>query len=150
MKKAFFVLVIFVIAVQGFGQIKNPVKWSFASKKIDESTFEISLAANVDQGWHIYSQSTPDGGPSATTITFSKNPLLTLNEQVKEVGRMEQKHEELFGVDVKQFSNKVTFVQTVKLKVKAKTAVNGSIEFMTCNNHECLPPKTEKFSIALQ
>ena len=67
----------------------------------------------------------------------------------KEVGKLEQKHEELFGVDVKQFSNKVVFVQTVKLKAKAKTAVSGTIEFMTCNNRECLPPKEEKFSVAL-
>jgi thiol:disulfide interchange protein DsbD len=56
----------------------------------------------------------------------------------------------LFGVDVKQFSNKVDFVQTVKIKGKAKTVLNGSVEFMTCNDHECLPPKTQKFSVALK
>jgi hypothetical protein len=75
---------------------------------------------------------------------------VTLDGAVKEIGKLEQKHEELFGVDVKQFSNKVVFVQTVKLKAKAKTAVNGTIEFMTCNNRECLPPATQKFSVVLQ
>lgn len=150
MKKIFFAVLLLMFATQGFSQVKNPVKWAYASKKIDESTFEISLTATIDPAWHIYSQTTPDGGPSATVISFTKNPMIQLAGPVKEVGKLEQKHEELFGVDVKQFSNKVVFVQTVKLKAKAKTVVAGTIEFMTCNNRECLPPKEEKFSISLK
>jgi len=150
MKHSFFLFVGMLIAAVSFSQIKNPVKWSFTSKKISDNTFEVSLAATVEPSWHIYSQTTPDGGPVATTVSFTKNPLVTLDGTVKEIGKLEQKHEELFGVDVKQFSNKVVFVQTVKLKAKVKTAVNGSIEFMTCNNRECLPPATQKFSVVLQ
>jgi hypothetical protein len=150
MKKILFSLLLIVLAGQAFSQVKDPVKWSFTSKKIDASSFEISLTATVDAGWHIYSQTTPEGGPSATVISFTKNPLLQLDGSTKEIGKLEQKHEELFGVDVKQYSTKVVFVQTIKLKGKAKTAISGTIEFMTCNNHECLPPKTQKFSITLQ
>jgi hypothetical protein len=150
MKHSFLLLVGMLIAALSFSQIRNPVKWSFTSKKISENTFEVSLAATVDPSWHIYSQTTPEGGPVATTVSFTKNPLVTLDGAVKEIGKLEQKHEELFGVDVKQFSNKVVFVQTVKLKAKAKTTVNGTIEFMTCNNRECLPPSTQKFSVVLQ
>ena len=150
MKKIYFAVILLIIAGHGFSQVKDPVKWAFASKKINETTFEISLTATLDPAWHIYSQTTPEGGPSATVISFTKNPLIQLEGPVNEVGKLEQKHEELFGVDVKQFSNKVSFVQTVRLKAKARTAVNGTIEFMTCNNRECLPPATHKFSVALQ
>jgi thiol:disulfide interchange protein DsbD len=55
----------------------------------------------------------------------------------------------VFGVDVKYFSGKVDFVQLVKLKSKAKTNFTGSVEFMVCNDQQCLPPATQKFSIAL-
>jgi hypothetical protein len=150
MKHSFLLLVGMLIAALSFSQIRNPVKWSFTSKKISENTFEVSLTATVDPSWHIYSQTTPEGGPVATTVSFTKNPLVTLDGAVKEIGKLEQKHEELFGVDVKQFSNKVVFVQTVKLKAKAKTAVSGTIEFMTCNNRECLPPAKQTFSVVLQ
>ena len=150
MKKIYFAVLLLMAATQGFSQVKNPVKWEYASKKINESTYEISLIATLDPAWHIYSQTTPEGGPSATVITFTKNPMLQLEGPVKEVGKLEQKNEPLFGVDVKQFSNKVSFVQTVKLKAKAKTAITGTIEFMTCNNRECLPPKEEKFSVSLK
>ena len=75
--------------------------------------------------------------------------MLTVDGAAKEVGKLEQKHEELFGVDVKQYSGKVDFVQKVKMKAAAKTSISGAVEFMVCNDKECLPPKTEKFSVAL-
>ena len=104
----------------------------------------------MENGWHVYSQHTPDGGPVPTSIQFAKNPLLTLNGTPKESGKKEQKFEDLFGVDVIQFSDKVVFVQKVEVKGKAKTTLTGSVEFMTCNDRECLPPTTQKFSIALK
>ena len=144
-------LVIAIFATTlSFAQVKNPVKWSFSSKKIDASTYEVKMTASLERGWHIYSQTTPEGGPVPTTIEFTKNPLLTLQGSAKETGKLEQRHEELFGVDVKQYSSKVDFVQTVKVKANVKTTLNGSVEFMTCNDHECLPPTKQTFSIALK
>lgn len=150
MKKVFAVMVLSLVSFFSYGQVKNPVAWAFTAKKINATTYEVSMSATLEQGWHIYSQTTPEGGPAPTVISFAKNPLLSLEGDVKEVGKMEQKHEPLFGVDVKQFSNKVVFVQQVKVKGKAKTTLTGSLDFMTCNNRECLPPKTQKFSIALK
>ena len=131
-------------------QVKDPVQWAFTAKKINATTYEVHLTATIESGWHLYSQTTPEGGPVPTSIEFSKNPLLSFDGSAVEIGKLEQHHEPLFGVDVKQFSNKVDFVQTVKLKGKVKTSLNGSVEFMTCNDRECLPPKTQKFSIALK
>lgn len=150
MKKILAFLLSFVVLQAAHAQVKNPVQWSYTAKKLNATTYEVHLSATIEDGWHLYSQTTPDGGPVATTIAFAKNPLLILEGNVKEIGKLEQRHEELFGVDVKQFSNKVDFVQVVKLKGKAKTALNGSLEFMTCNDRECLPPKIQQFSIALK
>ena len=133
-----------------FAQIQNPVEWTATSKKISDKTYEVHITATIDHGWHIYSQNTPDGGPIATSITFTKNPLVIVEGKAKEVGKLEQHHEPLFGVDVKQFSNKVDFVQLVKLKAPVKTSMNLAVEFMVCNDKQCLPPKTEKFSVALK
>lgn len=132
-----------------FTQVKNPVQWSFSSKKVNSTTYEVHMTAQIDNDWHIYSQTTPDGGPVATNISFTKNPLVTLTGTIKEVGKMEKHFEPLFGVDVKQFSGKVDFVQTITIRPGIKTSVNGTIEFMTCNDHECLPPKKQPFSVTL-
>jgi hypothetical protein len=150
MKKLFALFVVILVAFGAQAQMKNPVQWAFTAKKINATTYEVHLTATIEDGWHVYSQTTPDGGPAPTAISFAKNPLLVLEGTAKEVGKMEQKHEELFGVDVKQFSKKVDFVQVIKLKGKAKTSVSGDVEFMTCNDSQCLPPQTKKFSIALK
>ena len=129
--------------------VESPVRWSATSKKIGDKTYEIHLTANIASPWHIYSQTTPDGGPVPTSITFTKNPLVIKDGTTKEVGKLQQHNEPLFGVDVKQFSNKVDFVQVVKLKANVKTSVDVTVEFMTCNDKECLPPTTKNFTVAL-
>ena len=149
LKKISFIFLFLAICFVSKAQIENPVEWEFDSKKVSGTTYEIHITAKLDRGWHIYSQFTPDGGPIATTITFNKNPLITLTGKAKEVGKLEQKHEPLFGVDVKQFSGKVAFIQTVTVKGNAKTAISGAVEFMVCDDERCLPPAIEKFSLKL-
>lgn len=149
--KAFFLFVFAtVFTTAAMAQVQDPVKWAYSAKKIDATTYEVHLTATITGGWHIYSQTTPEGGPVPTAISFAKNPLLTINGTAKEIGKLEQHHEELFGVDVKQYSNKVDFVQTIVVKGKAKTSINGTVEFMVCNDRQCLPPATRKFSIVLK
>lgn len=131
-------------------QVKAPVKWSFAAKKLNATTYELQLTAQMEDEWHIYSQTTAQGGPVPTAVSFSKNPLLTYKGVVNEQGKLEQHFEELFGVNVKQYSGKVIFTQSVAVKAGIKTAVNGSVEYMACNDHECMPPQKQSFSIALK
>lgn len=151
MKKFFAAAFLLLFSNFLFAQIvKNPVEWAATSKKIADKTYEIRLTATMPGGWHIYSQTTPEGGPVPTSISFSKNPLLVHQGTTKELGKLEQRHEPLFGVDVKQFSNKVDFVQVVKLKANVKTSVDVSVDFMTCNDKLCLPPSTKKFTVALK
>lgn len=139
----------FAIPVIASSQVINPIKWTFSANKLKPGVYEVHLTANIDNGWHIYSQSTPDGGPLPTTIFFSKNPLIKLEGNVLEKGKLEQKFEKIFNVDVKQYSGKVVFVQVVKVKANLKTTLTGEVESMSCDDHQCLPPKTTKFSIAL-
>ncbi len=150
MKKNIIFALSLLVNTVSIAQLKNPVSFIYTAKKIDAKTYELHISATIEAGWHTYSQTTPAGGPVATTIVFGKNPLILLVGHPKEVGKLEQHHEKLFGVDVKQFSNQVDFVQKVKLKKSVNTNVTGTIEFMVCNDQECLPPTTNKFSIAIQ
>ncbi len=151
MKKTILALLFLFCGSFLFAQIvSNPVEWTASAKKIGDKTYEIRLSADIKDGWHIYSQTTPDGGPIPTAITFTKNPLVTSNGIPKETGKLEKRFEPLFGVDVKQYSDKVDFVQIVKLKANVKTNVALAVEFMVCNDKQCLPPSTKKFTVALK
>ena len=149
MRNSLILFFLFSVSLTATAQVKDPVKWSFTSKKISTGNYEIHLTAAIESGWHIYSQSTPDGGPVATAFTFNKNPLASKDDKTKEVGKLETHFEKLFDVEVKQYSKKVDFVQKFKVKGAVKTAVTGTVEFMVCNDKECLPPKKLNFSISI-
>lgn len=146
----FLVIPLLLTVASAMSQVRNPVKWTHSVKPKGSGKYEVRMSAMLDKGWHIYSQSTPDGGPVPTSVVFTKNPLVTLVGPVKEVGKLENHYEKLFGVNVKQFSNEVTFVQEVTVKGKVKTNIAGTIEYMMCNDTECLPPASQRFSLALQ
>lgn len=131
-------------------QVENPVSWSFAAVKKSDKIYTVTFTAAVAKPWHIYSQTTPDGGPVPTSFTFKTNPLVTLDGKVSESGKMITVHDKYFGVDVKYYNDKVVFTQTIVLKAAVKTNVTGSLEYMVCNEEKCLPPKTVPFDIKLQ
>lgn len=131
-------------------QILEPVKLSYGAKKISEGTYEVTITASIQDGWHIYSQTTPDGGPLPTTISFNDNPAVILQDDIKEKGQLEKKYEEVFGVDVKYYSDKVDFVQTVKLNNAFAANLSGTIEYMACDDERCLPPEEVEFRIPVK
>ena len=127
-------------------QSNKEVTWTYSAKKIADKTYEIHMTANIGAGWHMYSQNTGEG-PVPTTFKFNKNPLVAFNNAPKEVGKMIKKYEDAFKSQVRYYENTVDFVQMVKVKSNAKTAVAGSVEFMVCNDHECLPPADVDFKV---
>ncbi len=133
-----------------FAQPLSPVSWAFASKKISENIYELQLIATIQSGWHLYSQNQPgDAIAQPTSFNFSKNPLVDLDGKVKEIGKLEKYKDAKLDISSNQYSGKVTFIQKVKVKGKVKTNVSGKLEFQTCDDKKCLPPKTINFSIAL-
>jgi hypothetical protein len=149
MKKTIFLSLITFLAVSL--QAQNPVTWTFSSKKLGDKKFEIHLTATIQSGWHLFSQKQPDDAIAIPTgFTINNNPLLELDGKIKEVGKMEKFHDAKLEVSANQYADKVDFVQVVKLKANVVTNVSGNVEFQTCNDEKCLPPKKINFTIALK
>jgi Disulphide bond corrector protein DsbC len=149
LKNIFFSVLVVLITVAAKAQL-NPVSWTYSAKKITDKTYELHITATMQSGWHLYSQTQPeDAIAEPTKITFNKNPLLILDGKIKEEGKMEKFHDAKLDLSANQYSSKVEFVQTIKLKASAKTNVSGTVRFQTCNDEKCLPPKNVTFSIAL-
>ena len=148
MKK--FLLVAFTVgfATMVGAQVKNPVEWKYTAEKKGDG-YEVEITATVKKPWHIYSQNTGKSGPVPTTITFAKNPLVTLVGNVREVGKLEKIYDNAFHTDVLFYSNKVVFTQEVKVKAGIRTNITGTVEYMVCDDEQCLPPTKKPFSISL-
>jgi len=150
MKRIILLIAMVIITAISFAQMKDPVQWNFSATKKSDKVYQVSFSATVAKPWHIYSQTTPKGGPVPTKIEYKTNPLVAVNGDAKENGSLKKVHDQYFGVDVKYFSDKVDFVQSVTLKANAKTNIAGTIEYMVCNDQECLPPKKVSFDLKLQ
>ncbi|MEJ7558858.1 MAG: protein-disulfide reductase DsbD N-terminal domain-containing protein [Pedobacter sp.] len=126
-------------------QILKPVKWSYLAKKTSKTEATLLIRATIDNGWHIYSQTVPDGGPIKTSFSFKPAKAFSLVGKTVEPKPI-SKFEKTFDMNVAFFEKSVTFQQKVKL-VGGKTVIKGSVEFMVCDDHQCLPPETVEFSI---
>ena len=140
MRKLYLLGCLLMAGIAASAQSSKAVHWTFTSKKVADKVYEVHMTATIDGSYHMYSQKVGVDGPIPTTFKMTTNPLVTLNGKVQEVGKMVQKKEEVWGGDVFYYEKSVEFVQVVKLKSNVKTSLAGKVEFMVCNDHECLPP----------
>ena len=148
MKRILFSIAILISASSAFAQ--NPVSWSYEAKKTAAGVYDIIITAEIEEPWHLYSQNTGKGGPIPTSVVFKANPLITKTGAVKEVGKVEKMFDKNFNTNVLSYSDKVQWVQTVKVKGGIKTNISGTVEYMVCDDSHCLPPTKKSFDLKLQ
>jgi thiol:disulfide interchange protein DsbD len=140
MKKIFLFALIISSVNLLTAQSSKEVNWTYTAKKIADKTYEVHMTASIGGDYHLYAQDAGGDGPIPTAFTFSKNPVLQLNGKVKEVGNLVKKFDKTWNHDLKYYEKNVDFVQVVKLKANIKTDLIGKVEFMVCNDRQCLPP----------
>ncbi len=141
-------VILFVFAVTAKAQVLTPVHWSYGAKKLNDNEAVVFIKATIDDGWHVYSQTVKDGGPVKTTITFPVSSEYILIGKTIEPTPI-TRNEKVFKMDVSFFEHEVIFQQKIKLKAGQAT-VKGTLEYMTCNDHQCLPPDDVEFSIPVK
>ncbi|MBK7173351.1 MAG: thioredoxin family protein [Bacteroidales bacterium] len=142
-------LLIIFMSSTVFSQILEPVKWSFKANRLSDTEAELQFIATIDNHWHVYSQDAPVGGPRPTIFTFDKGTGFQLLGKVIEPKAIEE-YDPNFEMKVKYFSNKVIFKQKVKITSDKPVKISGFLEFMCCDDHQCIPPTEVPFSFNLE
>jgi hypothetical protein len=132
-----------------YAQMAEPVSWSFTAEKINESEYEITLTANIENGWYVYSQDLPKRGPVPTQINFDNNPNVVYEGKPQEVGTKKEDFDANFNMAVIKLTGRTKFVQKAKL-VGGVPTIHGKLKYMTCNGEMCMPPKNIEFNIILE
>ena len=130
-------------------QSSKQVTWTTSAKKINDRTYEVHMTATVGGDYHIYSQHPGGDGPIPTTFKFTKNPLVTPAGTVKEVGKVVKKMETAWGFVVLYYEKTVDFVVNVNVKGSAKSSLTATVEYMVCDDHQCLPPSDTDLNIKI-
>ena len=124
-------------------QIYNPLKWKTSIEKISDTEYELQAKAIIESGWHLYSQEVSDGGPIPTRFTFTKAPEFQLIGAVKEE-KGKTINDPIFKMLIKFFEKETTFKQRVKILSTKPFKINAEVEFMVCNDENCLPPSSDE------
>ncbi len=148
MKKLYILFLITTLTTSVLqAQIVDPIKWSTSVKKISDTDYELIATATIDSGWHLYSQNVPEDGPIPTTFTFKSDTNYVKKGNTKE-GEGHTINDPVFDMKIKFFENKATFKQRIKI-LKATKKITGEVEFMVCDDTQCLPPTTVDLEFGL-
>ncbi len=141
MKKLLFILSLFLIVTSNLkAQIHEPVKWKTSVEKVSDSVFDLVIKASIEKGWHLYSQNVPDGGPIPTSFSFKdvENKFELINETIE--GEGHEVYDNVFNMKIKFFEKEAVFKQRIKVLTNEKITIEETLEFMVCDDTNCLPP----------
>ncbi len=146
MKKTILSLLLSFISLTLFAQIQNPVKWTYSVENNGKEEATLVIKASIAKGWHLYSQFIGEGGPVPTSFRFDKSNNYSLVGKVNEVPKAKPIFDEIFGMQVAWFEKTATFKQKIKVTSNKDFKLNGALEFMVCDDKQCLPPEEVEFT----
>lgn len=147
-----FLLVTFTSLFAQDQGIFDPVTWEVSLDKKSDTEYNILLKAEIDKGWHMYSQ-TQFGeeyeGPIATEIAFNNTPETYTLEGKTQEPDTPVVFDPVFNIDVKSFEDKAMFIQPIKVLNPDGLKVIVEVYYSVCDAEKCLPPDTKTFELDL-
>nr|WP_321453222.1 protein-disulfide reductase DsbD domain-containing protein [uncultured Carboxylicivirga sp.] len=151
MSRKFFVLfsIILFSLVSVVGQVKEPVKWRFELKEVNQYEVQVVAYASIEHGWKMYGLDVPEGGPVPTEFTFEKVDAIRPLKKAVENDKPTVKFDEVFSMEVPFFKEKAVFSQNIRV-TKKPVKLKGYVTFMCCNDEMCMPPTDVDFEFDIK
>lgn len=119
--------------------IDDVIKWNFEVKYNDNCEAEIVMTIDQFDGWHIYSQTQPEGAVSLPTEF-----IFTPSEDYERIGKTKEFGAQFFnhgGIPEKSFHGaQAKFIQKIKLKTGQPFEIKLEYSYMACKE-SCFPPE---------
>jgi thiol:disulfide interchange protein DsbD len=137
--------VFFLALASLFAAAEDPVQWTltFDSKAAAPGSHVLAkFTGTIQPHWHVYSMTTPPGGPNPTTAGIADNPAVAGFNiyQSKPVRKLDPS----FGIDTETFSEQYVLLFDIELKKNAAAGpadITANVRYQSCNDTICLPPK---------
>ncbi len=135
-------MMVAVLTVQA--QLQNPVHFKSELKTGKGAEAEIVFTATIDKGWHVYSTDLGQDGPIEATFNVVKMEGAEKVGKLTPQGKVIKQYDEMFGMELKYFEEKVTFVQKIRF-TKPQYTIDCYLEYGACNDQSCMPPTQVEF-----
>ena len=132
MRNFLYTLITFLVLTNVNAQVLSPVKWTTKIEKVSETEFNLIANGKIEEGWHVFSQFTPDGGSSPMVLNFKG-----VKGNYELVGKAKESpyqkvYSDVFEVDEYIFEDKVTVTQKVKIINPKTTKIKLNLEYQVC------------------
>src|SRR5579885_2869744 len=127
------------------GQRLDPVQWTLAtpiSAAPSGATVPLHLTATLQDGWHLYSLTTPKGGPIQTTANLAESPVFKAAKLYQPAPV--RKFDPNFKIDTETFEKQVDFTVAAEVSKDAEPGaaeVSIQVRYQACTDRQCLPPR---------
>jgi thiol:disulfide interchange protein len=142
----------FFLGLALFGA-QDPVQWTLTVEPqtaAPGSHVLAKFAAKIEPGWHLYSLTTPKGGPIATTSSLAANPVVSGSKLYQP--KPESQLDPNFQITTETFANEVVLLYDIELKKDAPAGpadITAQVRYQCCNDRLCLPPKRKSASATI-
>ena len=142
MRSARFLLTLLLAAGSSFAEKLDPAKWSLELQPAAPGSKVLArLQAKIEPGWHLYSLTTPAGGPIPTTIRLDNSAAVESFRVYEPPPK--RAFDPNFNLDTETYEADPVFLIEIETK---KDAAPGSFEvvaevrYQICDPRRCLPP----------
>lgn len=128
---------------------EEPVIWSLTTEKVKDGLYRFRFTADIQDHWAVYSQHEFGEGPIPTAFVLDSASTARLVGLAKEESAdKEEGMDDMFGIKVRKFKHKVTFVQEIEV-VDPTADITGVVNYMSCDDSKCIFPDPVRFTVNL-
>ncbi len=145
--------VFFLALVSLFAAAEDPVQWTLTldSKAAAPGSHVLArFTGTIQPHWHVYSMTTPPGGPNPTTSSIADNPAVAGFRIYQ--SRPLRKLDPNFGIDTETFSEQYVLLFDIELKKDTPAGpanIAANVRYQSCNDTICLPPKKKSATASI-
>lgn len=144
-------ILILLVSITGFSQIYDPVKWELKTDRFAPDSALVTIHADIEKGWHIYSQSQDKNqGPVPTSFEFAPNTAYELVGKTAEPAPLTKKEPAFDNATVSFLEGEIYFIQKIALRTSDSLQISVAATFMVCSDEVCLPPETREFTVTIE
>ncbi|WP_139958909.1 protein-disulfide reductase DsbD family protein [Flavicella sediminum] len=149
MKKTFPILSLLFLTFSSINAQESNASWSAKLEKLTDNEYAIVITADLKEGWHLYSQFLPEGGPLPTEFSFdnSKKDFELIGKTTE--GETHSSYEEIFEMETAYFEGQAVFTQKIKSLTNALQFVTITATYQTCNDEACTFEPGEEITATL-
>ena len=132
----------------------DPVQWSLTLKPDSVKPggkVLASLTATIQPGWHMYSLTTPKGGPNPTSAVIADNPAVAGFKVFQP--KPERQMDTAFKIETETFEKELPLAVEITTKPDAAPGsvdLEAQVRYQACQNTLCLPPKRKSAKASLK